>query len=340
LVGDLVTQFLKYAERERNSIDFGNYKIVGKILWRYKELTTTEFDAFLLLQIQDGLVQHGYARRYCNKLTNYVIHIFKWGEVRRLVLPGKNGQLKVIEPVRIGAARDNEERMPVDDDVVERTLPYLLPVYQAFIKILRATGARPSEICRMRVSDIDRTDSKVWVYRLRHHKTMRYSKRRILAFGVKEQAILKPYLDKKDQYSAVFSPHDAISELKKIRRDARKTPIPPSQRARDKQREQRPNPRIKEHLNTIAVGKALKAAILKANRQLLPEEQIPRWTLYQLRHSFLTQKTEEFDENVAALLAGHSDPRMVRDIYDKSQERRIIRLKRQEDEQGEEQAAN
>ena len=226
--------------------------------------------------------------------------------------------------------------MPVDDDVVARTLPYLLPVYQAFIKILRATGARPSEICRMKISDIDRTDPKIWVYRLKNHKTMRYHKRRVLAFGVKEQAILLPYLDKKDPDSAVFTPLDAVSELKKVRRDARKTPIPPSQKARDRQRKQ--HPRIKEQLNTISVGKVLKAAILKANKQLPPDQQIPRWTLYQLRHAFLTQMTEIHGEDTAALLGGHSDTRMLRETYDHSQISRIIQLKRQEDERGEERA--
>ena len=42
--------------------------------------------------------------------------------------------------------------------------------------------------------------------------------------------------------------------------------------------------------------------------------------------------TERYDENVAALLAGHTDPKMVRQIYDHSQERRIKRLKQEQDE--------
>jgi hypothetical protein len=42
--------------------------------------------------------------------------------------------------------------------------------------------------------------------------------------------------------------------------------------------------------------------------------------------------TEQFDENVAALLAGHTNPTMLRQVYDHSQERRVIKLKRMEDE--------
>jgi integrase len=76
----------------------------------------------------------------------------------------------------------------------------------------------------------------------------------------------------------------------------------------------------------------LKATILKANLGLPSDQQIPHWTLYQLRHRYLTEMTERYDENIAALLAGHSDPKMVRRIYDHSQERRIKRLKQEQDE--------
>ena len=333
LIADLVTQFLEAAQKAKNPSDYGNYKIAGQALWRYKELPTADFDAYLLLQIQNGFVNAGYARRQCNRLTNFIVHIFKWGEVRRLVTPGKSVQLKAVEPVRAGTAKDNEERMPVDDDVVERTLPFLLPIYQAFIRILRSTGARPSEICRMKVSDIDRTDPKTWVFRIRHHKTMRYNKRRVLAFGRKDQAVLAPYLEGKAPNAAVFSPKDAVRERKERDRSARKTPFTPSQLERDKNRKRHPKAKNNEHFDTHTVGIALRVSILKANRKLPPDQQIPHWTLYQLRHAFLTEKTEQFDENVAALLAGHSDPKMVREIYDKSQERRIIKLKQMEDEQ-------
>jgi len=331
LIADLVTQFLETAQKTKNPSDFSNYKKAGQALWRYKNMPTAEFDAFLLLQIQGGFVEAGYARTHCNKLVNFAIHIFKWGEVRRLAPPGKSRELQVIEPLRSGAARETEDRMPVDDEVVERTKPHLLRVYQAFVLILRETGARPSEICRMKVGDIDRTDPKIWVYRLKHHKTMRYDKKRVIAFGREEQAALLPYLNK-EPHEAVFSPKDAISEHKRMLRDTRTTPFTPSQKARDKARKRHPQVKFNEHFTVGTIGLALQRAIQEANRNLPEDQQIPKWTLYQLRHAFLTEKTEQFDENVAALLAGHSDPKMVRRVYDKSQERRIIKLKQMEDE--------
>ena len=330
LVAELCDEFLKHAVKAKNPSDYSNYKTACEGLLRYSRFTTEKFDAFLLLQVQEGFVKADYARTHCNKLVNFCIHIFKWGEVRRLVPPGKSGQLQAVEPLRNGAARETEERTEVSDDVVERTLPYLLPVYRAFVQILRKTGARPSEICRMKVSDIDRTNPKVWVYRLKYHKTARYDKRRIITFGRGEQVALIPYLDKEPD-AAVFSPKDAVLEHRKLRRDARTTPITVSQK-RDEQRKQQPKAKFREHFTTGTIGLALKRTILKANRELLPDQQIPHWTLYQLRHAFLTEMVERHDENIAALLAGHADPTMIRKVYDHSQERRIKRLKQEQDE--------
>ena len=139
-------------------------------------------------------------------------------------------------------------------------------------------------------------------------------------------------MEGKDLNSAVFSPKGAIHERKERDRDARKTPVPPSQVERAKQRKRHPKAKINEHFTTATVGKVLKRTIHEANQSLPSDQQIPKWTMYQLRHTFLTEKTEQFGEDIAALIAGHSNPTMIRDTYDHSQERRIIKLKQMEDE--------
>ena len=111
LIADLVTQFLESAQKTKSPGDFRNYKKASQALWHYKSLPTAEFDAYLLLQVQERFVRADYARTHCNKLINFIVHIFKWGEVRRLVPPGKSLQLKAVEPLKSG--RENEERLPV-----------------------------------------------------------------------------------------------------------------------------------------------------------------------------------------------------------------------------------
>jgi len=86
-----------------------------------------------------------------------------------------------------GGAFDYPEREAVLFDVVEKTLPFPLPVYQAFFRILKMTGARPSAICKMRVGDIDKTETDHWTFSPVNHKTARHNKRRVMPLGVKSK---------------------------------------------------------------------------------------------------------------------------------------------------------
>jgi len=312
LVADLVAEFLDYAAEKKDRSDFCKYKIAGEGLLRYATVPTAEFDVYLLLQLQDGFVKADYARTHCNKLVNFCIQIFRWGENRRLVPKGKRRELQAIEPVQYGQARETEDREPVDDAIVEQTLAQnkLLPVYESIMRIIQSTGARPIELFRMRIADIDRSDPEIWVYRPRHHKTKRHNKRRILAFGEKEQKALLPYLDKAPK-AIVFSPLDEVRE-----------------RVERGEKVKRTKANTAEQFDTRAVCKELKRAIKEANRELPPDKQIPYWTMYQLRHSYLTDMVEQHGENDAALVGGHSDPKMIRGVYDHSQQRRIVQLKR------------
>ena len=182
-VADLAAGFMDYAA-ERKKSHYFNFKAVCQALLRYANLTTAEFDVFLLLQVQQGFVQHGYARTHVNQLVNFAIAIFRWGELRRLVPPGKSGQLRAIEPLRRGDARESDDRGDVSDDVFERTLalPHLLPVYRDCFRIIRLTGARPSEIARMKVGDVNRNNS-LWEFCPKNHKTARHNIKRVIVFG-------------------------------------------------------------------------------------------------------------------------------------------------------------
>jgi len=125
LVGTLVTQFLEAAQKTKNPSDFSNYRIAGRALWRYGTLPTTDFDAYLLLQIQEGFANAGYARTHCNKLVNFCIHIFKWGEVRRLwcsqeeyiELCVKKGQVVSVEELQ-NDREENKGRMNWAEDLI------------------------------------------------------------------------------------------------------------------------------------------------------------------------------------------------------------------------------
>jgi integrase len=342
---DLVADFLDFAKKTKSPSDYASYRIACNALLRYADMLTADFDAFLLREVQAGFVNADYVRTYCNKLVNLTIYIFRWGETRRLVPAGKAAHLRAIEPLRVGMARESDFRYDVPDEVVERTLPFLLPTYQAIVRMVQGTGARPSEILRMKVGDIVRNcvesggvsgengteNVENWVYKPKFHKTTRHNKCRIIFFGAKEQVILTPYLDKKPPESAIFSPKTAIFEHKTALHLGRKTKRPPSQVARDKERKRHPKAKYNEHFTTAAVGLALRKAIKAANKTLPADQQIPYWTLYQLRHAFATKAVESLGEDKAALLMGHSDPKMLRERYDHSKERRAAEYRKQLD---------
>ena len=313
-ISELVDAFIPYA-KEHKPNDWYNYRIACKVLLKYADLTTDEFDSCLLLQLQNDFLAADYNRHNCNRYVNHIVHVFRWGEPRRLVPPGKYLQLKAIAPLLPGTGREPIEREDVPYEVVERTLPYLLPVYQAFIRILMLTGARPSEILRMKIADIERRQTEIWVFSPKHHKTARKNKRRIIAFREREQTILAPYMAEKDINSVIFTPQDAIVEHY-TRRHAEKVP-PVALLAR-----------LTPQFRTVVISQALRLAIRRANRELPPDQQIPRWTLYQIRHTFATQAALRLGDEAAALLLGHSNPTMLRKRYDHSQELRITEFKK------------
>jgi len=125
-VANLSLAFLDDAV-ERRSSHYYKYRTICKFLKPYSRMSTADFDAYTLLQLQQEFNRHGYARKYVNNMVGFVRQIFKWGETRRLVPEGKYEYLKTLEPLREG--RETEEREEVEWRWVERILPYLLPGY-------------------------------------------------------------------------------------------------------------------------------------------------------------------------------------------------------------------
>src|SRR5690606_14801306 len=57
------------------------------------------------------------------------------------------------------------------------------------VRVLRLTGARPAEVCGMRLADID-MGAEVWLYRPASHKTAHHGKDRTIAIPKAAQSIV------------------------------------------------------------------------------------------------------------------------------------------------------
>jgi integrase len=113
--------------------------------------------------------------------------------------------------------------------------------------------------------------------------------------------VLQPLLRTDGGY--LFSPRDAMAEIQATRRKNRKTPMTPSQRARDS-RNARKAPSVGDHYGINAYRKALHRACDIAG--------IERWSPHRLRHARGTELARKEGIEIARIALGHKDDRVTR----------------------------
>jgi integrase len=128
--------------------------------------------------------------------------------------------------------------------LVQKTLPHLRPQVAAMVQLQLHSGMRPGEVVIMRTMDLD-TSGKVWLYRPGsdqgphgHHKMAWRGHHRIVALGPRAQEALRPWL-RLDVTEFLFQPKEARETQDEQRRERRRSPMTPSQKARKR----RTNPR-------------------------------------------------------------------------------------------------
>jgi integrase len=176
----------------------------------------------------------------------------------------------------------------------------------------------------MRAIDIDMS-GKVWLYRPGsdqgphgNHKTAHRGQKRIIPIGPRGQEIVRQYL-KTDLHAYLFSPREAVEELRAEQRARRKTKVQPSQVCRKKR-----NPKRKAHDRyavrsyAVAIGRACIRADEQAHTQHpeIPADQviIPHWHPHQLRHTKATEIRREAGLDAARAVLGHRSP-TITEVY-------------------------
>jgi len=323
-VRELAVAFLDHAKASPDRTEFGHYRVIvldflDKL---YGDDTPVEdFKPRCLKLVREQMVQ---SRRFCRKIINgYIrrlVSIFAWGVEHDLVPETTWRALKVVKALRKGedGTFDNEERQPVSDDVVRRTLPFMPPTLRAMVIVQRLTGMRPSEVFKMRVGEIIKdSDHELWHYVPGSHKTEEYIGKKVIPLGKPEQELIAPYLEGKAPEAAVFSPREAMAEHHAERRANRKTKISPSQAARNAERATKPT-RYNEFYGIYSYRQAIEHAITKGNKVLPVDEQIPHWYPYQLRHAAATAAELAHSDADAQALLGHRTVNMTK-RYSKAQ---------------------
>jgi integrase len=313
-VAEVMVRYLEHCDTyyrtpagERTST-YGNALQAARALRPFDDTLAAKFGPRSLGMIRDSEAARGRPRVGCNAIVKSIRRVFQWAESQELVPRGTHNSLKTVEPLRKGRtiAPELPPIKPVDDAVVEATLPFLPEIVADMVRFQRLTGTRPGEVCGLRPMDIDRSEP-LWKWRPPEHKTSWREKDRVIIIGPRAQQILRPYL-LRDAAAHCFSPAEAERRRSQLRRLARKSPLTPSQRARKAKKNGRRRPR--HHYDSASYRHAIARAVAALNKDRLKQdpkaEPVEDWSPNQLRHAAATEIREKFGLEAAQVVLGHS----------------------------------
>lgn len=307
-VNEMLLGYSDHAQRHYRDVDgnptneFLSVKIVTRhVRLLYGDTPATDFGPLALKAVRQKFIELDWCRRTVNQNIERLRRIFKWAVAEELIPAANYHALATVDGLRRGRcdAPDTEPIKPVEAAVVDATLPFLGRHVRMMVELQRVTVMRPGEVCRMRLVDIDRTDSP-WVYRPSRHKTQHLGKSRTVMIGPKGKAAIEAFIAGGtivDPSGPLFSPRRMREERFAEMRAKRKTKVQPSQVDR---RESNPDPRKlpAEQYTPNAYALAVRRAAKRAG--------VPHWHPNQLRHSFGTLAREQHGLEAAQHLLGHS----------------------------------
>ena len=174
-----------------------------------------------------------------------------------------------------------------------------MPNTADMVRVHRLTGMRPCELCALRWSLID-TSRTPWVYRPEQHKNAWRLQPRAVCIGPRARAILERHRGG----DRPFSPAQAVRERMAALREARKTPVQPSQIDRS-------NPSATrvpgEAWEPCAYTRTIARACARAN--------VEGWGSNRLRHAFATEVRRKFGLEATRAVLGHSTGARITDRY-------------------------
>jgi integrase len=278
-------------------------KLSLKVLRRlYGDTPAKDFGPLKLKACRTQFVEDGLSRRECNRRTRLIVQFFAWAVSEEMIPATNIDSLRTVKGLQAGRteARETAPIEPVSEADVQAVLLKLPSQVAAMILVQQLTGMRPQEIVQIRTSDIDRTGS-FWEFIPRKHKTQYRGKRRIIMIGPRAQAILAEWLRPDAPESPLFSPRDRMSDLSAQRREARRSPLTPSQRARKPKVDRKRPPG--DAYTTESYRRAIHNACDAAG--------IPRWSPNRIRHQAGTRLRSEAGLDVASVVLGHASPDMT-----------------------------
>lgn len=290
---------------------------------RYGRQLATKFGHLALKALREQMVQENLSRRYINDHVDKIKRMFKWAVGEQLLPPSVYQSLAVVEGLRKGrsSARETDPILPVEDSVVDATLPCLPEVVADMVRLQRITGMRPAEVCILKPGNIDRT-AAVWLYRPSTHKTEHRGRDRIVPLGPKAQEILFLYLAR-DAQCYCFLPCDSELRRRAKQHRVRKSPLSYGN-GPGTNRKLKPKWTAGERYDTNSYRHAIHRACdktfphpklgsrLRNDMTIVQITELKKWqsdhrcSPNQLRHAAATEIRKQFGLEAAQIILGHS----------------------------------
>lgn len=346
------TQFCNefYVDAEGKPSEEGNQirRAIKPLLSLFGREPVNGFGPRKLKQVREKMIAAGLYRNTINDRISRILRMLSWAVSEEYLNPQILNACREVRSLQVGKCGDVPEGQPVqpvDFERIEAVRQHLGPVVSAMVDLELLTGMRPQEVRNMTWGQIDRSDPDApWCYVPVRHKTKHRGKTRRIFIGPKGQAILGEFL-KANPSAIIFSPRDSEALRRAQQREARKSPLTPSQRKRDSRLKKR---QVAEQYTKDSYRRAIIRGCEKAFgmpdnlRKMdakLPEAEKQRlrkqaqqwrsefcWSPNQLRHSCGTLLRQKFGIDAARTVLGHTDKRTT-EIYaerDFSQAKRIM----------------
>ncbi|WP_439630865.1 tyrosine-type recombinase/integrase [Gemmata sp.] len=201
-VNEILLAYLRWAAthyRHPDGTPTGEVSNIKRAVAPVRELhghtPAAEFGPRALAAVRQNMIGRGWCRSLVNHHADRIKRVFKWATAEELVPVAVYQSLRTLAGLRRGRteAREAEPVRPADPAHVEACLPHFSRHLRAVVELLRCTGARPGEMCRLTVGEIDRR-GEVWVYRPGRHKTAYHGRARAVHLGPKARAVLAAFL--------------------------------------------------------------------------------------------------------------------------------------------------
>ncbi len=190
----------------------------------YGKSQAAEFGPLALQSLRQRMIDADHSRNYVNSQVNRIKRMFKWAVAEELIAPAVSEGLSAVSGLRMGrcGARETSPVLPVEDTVVDKSLPNMSPVVADLVRLQRLTGMRPAEVCLLRPCDLDRS-GEVWVYKPSTHKTEHHRKARRVFIGPAQDVLLRYLARSADEYC--FRPCDSEAKRLAVNSANRITPM-------------------------------------------------------------------------------------------------------------------